>query len=199
MLEKDIVSAWYLIQTFPGKEKLAVDFIKKNAQEMHCIEEIEEFFVPESDKKGRKDEDAMTLTSVMMGYFAVKMRITPAIRKMIDKIQASKFTLSNKKIGADGKVIKSRSNINHRITFFINKKMTESDLKRMVSSSEVYHDIKHVFRLGDKIVVVDGPLKNLSGVITKIHSKDKISADVEIVGRKVSIDFDTSKIKKEDN
>ena len=199
MLDKDVVSAWYLIQTFPGKEKLAVDFIRKNAEEMSCIGEIEEFFVPESEKRVRRDEDEMSLTSVMMGYFAIKMRITPKIRKMIDKIQASKFNLSSKKIGADGKVVKSRSNINHRITFFINKKMTQSDLDRMFSSSEVYHDIKHVFRVGDKIIVAEGPLKNLSGVITKVHSKDKISADVEIVGRKVSIDFDMSKIKKEDN
>ena len=198
MLDKDVVSAWYLIQTFPGKESLAADFIKKNAEEMDCIEDIEEFFIPESRKLDHRANDDLSLQSVMMGYFALKMKLTPAIRKMIDRIQASRFTLNKQKRKEDGTLVKSRSNINHRITFFINKKMTESDLKRMVDSSEIYHDIKHVFRVGDRIVVIDGPLKNLCGVITKIHSKDKISADVEIVGRKVAIEFDASKVKKEE-
>ena len=63
-----------------------------------------------------------------MGYFALKMKLTPAIRKMIDKIQASKFTLTKQKRKEDGTLVKSRSNINHRITFFTEKKMTESDL-----------------------------------------------------------------------
>jgi transcription antitermination factor NusG len=198
MLEKDIVSAWYLIQTFPGKESLAIDFIKKNAEEIGCIEDIEEFFVPEQNKNNSKITDDKMLQSVMMGYFALKMRLTPSIRKMVDKIQASKFTLNKQKRREDGTLIKSRSNINHRITFFIEKKMTESDLRKMIDSSELYHDIKHVFRVGDGIIVVEGPLKNLCGIVTKVHSKDKISADVEIVGRKVSIEFDISKVKKEE-
>lgn len=198
MLDKDVVSAWYLIQTFPGKEALAVEFIKKIATEMGCADDIEESFIPESHKRDIRDKDEMSLQSVMMGYFVLKMKLTPMILKMIDKIQASRFTLSKQKRREDGSLMKSRSNINHRITFFINKKMTKSDLEKMINSSDIYHDIKHVFRIGDRIIVIDGPLKNLCGVVTKVHSKDKISADVEIVGRKVSIDFDASKVKKEE-
>ena len=138
------------------------------------------------------------LQSVMMGYFALKMKLSPAIRKMIDKIQASKFTLNKQKRREDGTLVKSRSNINHRITFFIEKKMTEYDLKRMIDSSALYHEIKHVFHLCDKIIVTDGPLKNLCGVVTKIHLNDKISANVEIVGRNVSIEFNVSQVKKEE-
>ena len=196
MLDKEIASAWYLIQTFPGKESLAADFIRKNAEEFGCADDIEEFFIPESSK--RNDKDDLNLQSVMMGYFALKMKLTPAIRKMIDKIQASKFTLTKQKRKEDGTLVKSRSNINHRITFFTEKKMTESDLKRMVDSSDIYHDIKHVFRVGERIIVTEESLKNLCGVVTKIHANNKISADVEIFGRKVSIEFDSSKIKKEE-
>ena len=72
------------------------------------------------------------------------------------------------------------------------------DLQKMIDSSEIHHDIKHIYHLNDKVIIVDGPLKNVCRVVTKINSKDKLLIDVEIVGRMVSIELDVSKIKKED-
>ena len=76
--------------------------------------------------------------------------------------------------------------------------MTKSDLDKMMDSSRLYNEIKNVYHVGEKVVIMDGPLKNLCGVIKKIYSNDKLCIDVEIVGRKVSIELDVSKIKKED-
>ncbi len=195
VFDKESNFAWYLVKTFPGKESYAVDFIKSIATEENCLDDIDDFFVPKFvDKAKSKDSYA----SVMMGYFAMHLNLTPQMLKVINKVQLAKIHLTAKKYDDNGKIVRSKSTINHKITFFTNKKMTKSDLEKMMDSSRLYNEIKNVYHVGEKVIIMDGPLKNLCGVIKKMYSNDKLCVDVEIVGRKVSIELDVLKIKKED-
>ena len=195
VFDKESNFAWYLVKTFPGKESYAVDFIKNIAANENCLCDIDDFFVPKFVDKAKSKE---TGASVMMGYFAMHLNLTPQMLKVVDKAQLAKIHLTAKKYDNNGKIVKSKSTINHKITFFINKKMTKSDLDKMMDSSRLYNEIKNVYHVGEKVIIMDGPLKNLCGVIKKIYGNEKLCIDVEIVGRKVSIELDVLKIKKED-
>lgn len=192
ILEKESDSAWYLVKTFPGKETNAVDFIKNIAIEENCVDDVIDFFIPQCQNK--KSEYA----SVMMGYFAMNLRLTPQFLKVVDKVENSKVHLGGTKIDKKGKTVHSKSITTHKITFYIKKKMTQSDLNRMMESSNVYNEIKNVYHIGERVVIIDGPLKDLRGTIKKMHGNDKLCLDVVIVSRNVLIELDMSKIKKED-
>ena len=191
--EKEIENGWYLVKTFPGKEAFAVDFIINNAIEEGCSKDIVDHLVPKFLEEGRKSEYA----SVMMGYFVMNLRLTPKLLKVLNKVENARVHLGGTKTNKDGKKTHSKSVINHKITFHLKKKMSESDLERMTESSKIYNEIKNVFSKNEQVCIVDGPLKGVNGIIQKIVNK-KVHLDVEIFGRRVSIELDMSKIKKED-
>jgi transcription antitermination factor NusG len=192
--EKEVNFDWYLVKTYPGKEALAVEFIKDIAEKDGCDSDIEDFFVPKFDDKNKKDSE---YASVMMGYFAMKLKLSSELRKVIDKVELAKVYLSQKRYDEKGNLIRPRNNINHKITFFINKKMSKEDVDRMIDSSRVYNEIKNVYHQSEKVIITEGPLKNLNGTIKKIYDGDKLCIDVQIFGRTISVELDASKVKKD--
>jgi transcriptional antiterminator NusG len=58
----------------------------------------------------------------------------------------------------------------------------------------------HVYSIGEKVVVTDGPFETFSGVIEEIdNEKAKLKVSVSIFGRATPIDLTFNQVKKESN
>ena len=58
------------------------------------------------------------------------------------------------------------------------------------------HGIQDKFVIGDKVKVMDGPLKGAEGVLTDFHNKDYFSVILESIGQVVTVQIDGKIVKK---
>jgi transcription antitermination factor NusG len=182
--QQEVPSGWYL----------ALEFIQRKAEEERSSEDIIDYLIPSIDKKDRKNNDM----SVMLGYFTLNLRLTPRLLKTIEAVQNAKVHLASKKVSKNGKISRSRSAVNHKITFDISKKMTVDDLEKISRSSQIYNEMKNVYNVGERVVITDGAFKGCYCILKKISENDKMHLEIDIIGRRISIELDKSKIKKED-
>lgn len=170
-------ASWYVAHAIPHKEEAAVQALKKIARDMECEGDIKDYFIPIITLE-KKDEDtkASVTKSCLIGYFAIKLNLTSAILKLINKIQRSS---------------------KHRITFFLNKKMNEKDLQKMRDSVSLSHENEILYQIGDNVIITHEPFLDMVGCVTKIDAKlGKISVTLDILGRTVPVEFELSKVKK---
>lgn len=80
----------------------------------------------------------------------------------------------------------------------VDDKHMQSILKTDQDGVNDVHHLKLDFDVGQKVLIVDGPFNNFSGMITDIYpDKGKISVNIEIFGRQTPVEIDYYKVKKQ--
>lgn len=173
---RDDNASWYVAHAIPHKEESAVLEFKKIARDLGCEKDIEDYFIPTMTLEKKEEDEKSVTRSCLIGYFAIKLKLTSNLQKLINKIQRS-----------------SR----HRITFFLDKKMSEKDLQKMRDSVSLTHENEILYQVGDNVIITHEPFLDMVGCVTKIDLKlGKISVTLDILGRTVPVEFELSKVKK---
>lgn len=177
---------WYLAKATPFHEKSAIEWLKKTAKDEGCENDIIEYFIPQVQKKGEDGESLKNskspeenLKSFMIGYFAVKLNLTPMLQKVLYKIQKS---LSSK----------------YKIIIFQDRKMTKKELAQMKESSKLVKMSEFaLYHPGDEVTITHESFQNMVGTIASVCERTgKASVILHILGRSVSVEVELSKLKK---
>jgi transcription antitermination factor NusG len=189
------IGDWYLAKATPFHEKSAIEWLKKMAKDESCEDDIIEYFIPQVAKKlesnnsfsvgisdsqeeshGKKQE---TLKSFMIGYFAVKINLSPNLQKILYKIQRS---ISSK----------------YKIIIFQDRKMTKKELEQMKNSSKLVKANEFsLYQPGDEVIITHDSFQNMIGNVASICEKTgKTSIILHILGRNVNVEVDVNKLKK---
>jgi transcription antitermination factor NusG len=182
--QKEDIGFWYLAKATPFHEKSAIEWLKKTAKDEGCEDSIIEYFIPQVQKK-LEDGEANSknskdnLKSFMIGYFAVKLNLTPILQKILYKIQRS---LSSK----------------YKIIIFQDRKMTNKELEQMKNSSKLVKMSElSLYQPGDEVTITHESFQNMVGTIASICERTgKASVILHILGRSVSVEVELGKLKK---
>jgi len=176
---------WYLAKATPFHEKSAIEWLRKIASDEGCENDIIEYFIPQVNKKPNSDSEnkntkqGESMTSFMIGYFAVKLNLSSGIENILYKIQRS---ISTK----------------YKIIIFRDRKMTEKEMEKMRNSSKLVNMSEFaLYNPGDEVIITHDSFQNMTGIIESVCEKTmKANITLHILGRNVSLEIELSKIKK---
>jgi len=165
---------WYSIRVISGKEKKIQELINCEVEDNNLQEEIKEVFVPTEKIVEMKDGRKKIKTKVFFpGYILLKMDLNNQTRHLIESM-----TNVLNFVGTKGKPQAMKS---EEITRILG----------VVEQGEGQDNIKHPFKVGDSIRVIDGPFMDFSGFIQEINNeKQKLKVSVSIFGRPTPIELD---------
>lgn len=169
---------WYAIHTYVGYENAVMRNLKQRIESLGMEDKIFNVIVPMEKKikiKGGKRVEVEE--KIYPGYVLVEMIVT----------DDSWYVVRN----------------TPRVTGFVgsgvrpvplDKKEVEALFERMKSDT-VKHKID--FILGDPVVIVDGPFKELEGKISEIdEERGKVKVLVSMFGRETPVELDFLQVKK---
>jgi transcription antitermination factor NusG len=186
IVENSDIGDWYLAKATPFHEKSAIEWLKKMAKDENCESDIIEYFIPQvskkdliSGEKSKEVDDQKNLKSFMIGYFAVKINLSPTLQKVLYKIQRS---ISSK----------------YKIIIFQDRKMTKRELEQMKDSLKLVKLSEFsMYQPGDEVIITHDSFQNMSGTLYSICEKtNKASIMLNILGRNVKVEIDLNKLKK---
>ena len=172
---------WYSIRVISGKEKKIQEEVNWKIEENSLQDDIEELFVPTEKIVEMKDGKKKVKTRVFFpGYILIKMNLNNQTRYLIENVNN---VLSF--VGPKGKPQAVRPEEIDRIVGVVKK-------------GEVQENLKHPFKVGDTIRVIDGPFMDFSGFISEINDeKQKLKVSVSIFGRPTPVELDYLQVELE--
>jgi transcriptional antiterminator NusG len=166
---------WYVLHTFSGYEQVAKDNLEIVVDKFNLQKRIFDIIIPMEDvieeKNGKKK---LVSKKVMPCYLLVKMIYGDDLWH---------------------NVIRTRG-----ITGFVGPKgrplaLTEDEIRKM--RLEKLHNVDINLEIGNKVEVIDGPLMNMIGTVTKVDAaNNRVKVNVEMFGRETPIDLDFSQVRK---
>lgn len=165
---------WYVLHTFSGYEQVAKDNLEIVIEKFNLQKRIFNIVIPMEDvieeKNGKKK---LVSKKVMPCYLLVKMIYGDDLWHNI---------------------IRTRG-----ITGFVGPKgrplaLTEDEIRKM-RLEKINFNIE--VEVGDKVEVIDGPLMNMIGTVTRVdESINRAKVNIEMFGRETPIDLDFSQLRK---
>ncbi len=170
--------SWYAIHTYVGYENAVLRNLKQRIESLGMEDKIFNVIVPmEKNTKIKAGKRVEVEEKIYPGYILVEMIVT----------DDSWYVVRN----------------TPRVTGFVgsgvnpvplDKKEVDSLFSKMKSGS-VKHNID--FIIGDSVIVIDGPFKELEGKISEIdEERGKVKVLVSMFGRETPVELDFLQVKK---
>lgn len=171
---KNLEPRWYVIHTYSGYENNVKTNLEKIIEHRGLQDMIFEVVVPMEEQIEIKDgKTKSTIRKVFPGYVLIKMIMTDETWYIVRNT--------------------------HAVTSFVGSgtkpvPLTDEEMKNM---GLIDFTINVDYEVGDKVTVINGPLKDFIGTVTEINKiKKKIKVTVSMFGRETNVELDFSQIQK---
>lgn len=182
-LQNDLKPYWYIIQTYVGFEDAVRKSLELKIHTLSLQDKILEIYIPTKTvtKLNRKGEKEEKEEKIYPGYIYLRMVLNKEIGYLIQNTNyISRITgTGNVAVPLDeGYVEKLKQNL------------LESPSNDSSSKSQE-------FRLGDLVLVIDGPFKDMQGKVTAINPKDsKLDVILTMFDRDTVVTLDAWEVNK---
>lgn len=169
---------WYVIQVFPGYEKIVKTDIMKRIEEENMQELFGEVLVPSAKmKQFFTSGDALQDQQLFPGYILIEMEaVQRSVRLVLATPRVVRF------LGGKEPVAISNREISRIIAQIHGE---------MVISSE-----KHSLEVGKEFEIIEGPFAGFVGIVESINEEaEKVTVMVSIFGRMTPVELNFDQIK----
>ena len=165
---------WYVLHTFSGYENVAKENLETVVEKFNLQDRIFDIVIPEEDVIEEKNGKKKLVTRKSMPcYLFVKMIYGDDLWHNVTRTRG--------------------------ITGFVGPKgrplaLTESEVVKLrLEKIKVEIDLA----VGDKVVIIDGPLNGMIGSVTEVNTEaGTASLMVEMFGRETAVDVELSQVRK---
>ncbi len=171
---KNLEPRWYVIHTYSGYENNVKTNLEKIIEHRGLQDRIFEVVVPMEEQIEIKDgKTKSTIKKVFPGYVLIKMIMTDETWYIVRNT--------------------------HAVTSFVGSgtkpvPLTDEEMKNM---GLIDFTINVDYEIGDKVTVINGPLKDFVGTVNEINTiKKKVKVIVSMFGRETNVELDFSQIQK---
>ncbi len=171
---------WYAVHTLSGHEGKVCHYLKNSAEALELAEDIGDVVVPvEEIAEMRDGKRVTTKRKFLPGYVLVNMNLNSESRYVVSNTPGVTGFVGAR--GSQEPQALRPSEVEH-ILGQIERKSTAPETDSM-------------YRVGDRVKVVDGPFSDFTGVLENIDAaKDKVSITVSIFGRPTKVELDILQI-----
>ena len=163
---------WYVVHTYSGYENKVASNLEKAIENQNLGDMIREVKVPTEKVIEIKDgKEREVERKVFPGYVLVKMVLNDRSWYIVRNVR-----------GCTGFVGPSTKPI----------PLTEEEVKKLGVEVKT---VKLSYKVGESVKVIDGPLKNMIGTVTKIDTKNKtVEVTVSMFGRETPAELELGQI-----
>lgn len=167
---------WYMISVRSGREKQALEILKKDISIHNLDKYVEEYLAPTERKiitmRGKKvNRESM----IFSGYIMAKLSLNGELIRTIKK-----STYVSNIVGTDGTPTP----------------LSDAEVTRIIDNIEKTHSVKS-YIIGDSVKIIDGVFASFNGnVLIVDDSKKELELSVLILGRETKIKIDMDKCEK---
>ena len=169
MLKKEI--SWYIMQCPSGAEESSVNKLKEYLNKKNEPSVLLEYFVPHNKRYQQSRK------SSMVNYIFVKLEPNEIIHEAIKRAKSISFMLDK-----DGFALTT----------------SEEEIKQM--NENIKNKIKEkneALKIGEEIIVNEGPFKSFKGIIKTINEKQKIATVlIQVLGRQTPLELSFTSIQR---
>ena len=165
---------WYIVQTFSGYEKQVMSDIEKTAESRGMKDLIQEVFVPTEMVTSVKNGKTRTSEKkVFPNYVLVKMVLTDDTWAAVRGVRGCQGF-----VGAGSKPVP----------------LSQAEIDRLGVMPKNISEVN--YKVGDTVVITDGPLKESVAVVTEIMlGENKVKVEISMFGRKTPVELELYQIK----
>lgn len=166
---------WYVAHTFSGYENKVASNIQTVVENHDLKDVIQDVVIPTETVKEIKNDgtEKEYQRKLMPGYVFVKMVMTDDTWYIVRNIRGCTGF-----VGPEGEP----------------QPLTEEEVRKNNLEKVV---VKLSYDVGDKVIVVDGPLETFKGVVETIDVEaNSVRATISMFGRDTSVDFDLNQLEK---
>ncbi len=163
---------WYVVHTYSGYENKVASNLEKAIENQNLGDMIREVRVPTEKVIEIKDgKEREVERKIFPGYVLVKMVLNDRSWYIVRNVR-----------GCTGFVGPSTKPI----------PLTEEEVKKLGVEVKT---VKLSYKVGESVKVIDGPLKNMIGTVTKIDTKNKtVEVTVSMFGRETPAELELGQI-----
>ena len=163
---------WYVVHTYSGYENKVASNLEKAIENQNLGDMIREVRVPTEKVIEIKDgKEREVERKIFPGYVLVKMVLNDRSWYIVRNVR-----------GCTGFVGPSTKPI----------PLTEEEVKKLGVEVKT---VKLSYKVGESVKVIDGPLKNMIGTVTKIDTKSKtVEVTVSMFGRETPAELELGQI-----
>lgn len=163
---------WYVVHTYSGYENKVASNLEKAIENQNLGEMIREVKVPTETVVEIKDgKEREVERKIFPGYVLVKMVLNDRSWYIVRNVR-----------GCTGFVGPSTKPI----------PLTEEEVKKLGVEVKT---VKLSYKVGESVKIIDGPLKNMVGTVTKIDTENKlVEVTVSMFGRETPAELELGQI-----
>ena len=171
---------WYIIHTYSGFESRVKESLRQRADAMAMGDVIGDILIPTEEvvemKDGRK---VVSSKKFFPGYILVNMAMSDDAWHMVKN--------TPKVTGFVGTGIKPTPLPQEEVDRIINQVTTSAEKPKP----------KFIFKEGEQVRIVDGPISNFSGTVEEVnHDRNTLKIMVTIFGRSTPVELDFLQVEK---
>ena len=165
---------WYVVHTYSGYENKVASNLEKTIENRGIRDLIQEVKVPTETVTEIKDNKEREVErKIFPGYVLVKMVLNDTSWYVVRNIR-----------GCTGFVGPSTKPI----------PLTAEEVKKLGVEIK---SVKLSYKVGESVKIIDGPLSNMIGTVTKIDPEKKVAQiTVSMFGRETPVELNFSEVKK---
>lgn len=183
---------WYLIHTYSGYEKKVKTDLEKRVESLGLKDRVFRILVPEEEVKEEKRGKQVTVfRKLFPSYVMIEMRSTEEIVEngLNYRVDSEAWYIIRNTNGVTGFVGVGSDPI----------PMSDEEVERIMNLINIKPSINESnLKIGDNVIVTEGVFKDVHAKVIETNKEvSKIKIELETLGRLVSVDIDSSQVKKE--
>ncbi|WP_068267476.1 transcription termination/antitermination protein NusG [Caviibacter abscessus] len=183
---------WYLIHTYSGYEKKVKTDLEKRVESLGLKDRVFRILVPEEEiKEEKRGKQVTVFRKLFPSYVMIEMRSTEEIVEngLNYRVDSEAWYIIRNTNGVTGFVGVGSDPI----------PMSDEEVDRIMNLINVKSNVHdNNLKVGDNVIVTDGVFKDVHAKVIETNKEvSKIKIELETLGRLVSVDIDSSHVKKE--
>lgn len=177
----DLVSKWYILQSYAGQEKKAKSLMLFHLKMENKHQLVEEIFIPEEEILTKiRGKEKKNMVSYYPGYILVKMKLTDELWYLLQGVPKISGFIGKDKGERPTSVPESEIKI----------------IKQQILDKVKQTAIDSTYSIGQSVNIIEGPFNDFVGHIDQINNeKNSIVVLVNIFGRSVPVELTFDKVK----
>lgn len=174
---------WYVVKALSGQEKKVKQFIEAELEREKLQDYVKQILIPMEKvvqlKKGKK---VTKERNFYPGYILVEAVLNAEVENCVKNVNGVVSFLGNQT-----EAIPLRETEVNRILGKVDQAQEDAE-----------ENVEVPYRVGESVVVIDGPFNGFSGVIEEINEeKKKLKVIVKIFGRRTPVELNYMQVEKE--
>lgn len=170
---------WYVLSVRSNKEMAVKERIEKETEHFACSDLVECVYVPTAEQVNNRTKKIVR-KPLLKGTVFVYCDLTPQLDSILRGVSDVFGFVGGKAVAVPQEQIIGM--------------ISATDCSRFDGCGEAVVNVCSRLKVGDEVIVNDGPFKSLKGTVTSVERGDRVVVEVMVFRRAFSLELSTTQV-----